>query len=154
MSISERQVVLFKYTIRNSDGKVLYVQNPIAYLHGFGNIIPGLESAMEGKQEGQRFSVTLSPEQTYGRRQNAIEKVPLQQLHTAGNWQPGVLATVESVDGTRQMMVVQLAKDAVDGYSNHPLAGEYLNFDIEVVCVREATEEELVIEQEPVCEPA
>lgn len=147
MKIANKTVVQFGYTLKTEAGEPIEASPPdapMAYLHGFGNIIPGLEQALEGKEAGDRFSVTVAPEQAYGPRQeNAVQRIAVKHLKGARNWRPGMVAHVETEHGPRQVQIVKVGKFMADVDTNHPLAGKTLVFDIEVVAVRAPTDEEL-----------
>lgn len=120
---------------------------PVYYLHGHRNIIPGLESAMAGKAAGEEFEVTVSPEQAYGpRRPDSIQRVPIKHLHLANKKQripPGSVVTVQTEQGPRHVIVLKSGKFNVDVDTNHPLAGATLHYEIKVEGVRDATAEEV-----------
>jgi len=147
MLIAQDKVVLIHYTLKNDEGEVIDSssgRDPLAYLHGQGNIIPGLEKALEGKQAGDKLSVRVEPSEGYGTRDaRLIQEVPRQQFGSA-NVQPGMQFHAQTAQGhTRVVTVTGIAGDMVTVDGNHPLAGENLNFDVEVTNVRDASEEEL-----------
>ena len=146
MNIAKDSVVQFNYNLKDDQGNDIETTTggePMAYLHGHGNIIPGLEQALEGKAVGDKFSVTVGPAQAYGeRKENAQQRIPLKHLKGARKWKPGMMAVVETEQGYRQVTVVKVGKFNADVDTNHPLAGKTLVFDIDVVDVREATAEE------------
>lgn len=152
--VSLNKVVSFHYQLYRVDdgerGSLLEESesgNPLVYLHGHQNIIPGLEAAMAGKKEGDKFQVTLAPEQAYGpRRPNAMQRVPIKHLHLANKKQrlaPGMIVSVQTDRGPRHAMVVKAGKFNVDVDTNHPLAGMTLNYDIEIVSIRDAEADEI-----------
>ncbi|QOL24742.1 peptidylprolyl isomerase [Thalassotalea sp. LPB0316] len=147
MNITKDNVVQFHYTLRDEQGEELESSlsgDPIAYLHGHKNMIVGVENALEGKQAGDEFSVTVSPEDGYGERQDdAIQRVPVKHLQGAKVWKPGMVATVHTEQGQRQVTVVKAGRFMVTVDLNHPLAGKTLTFDVKVVDVREASQEEI-----------
>lgn len=147
MNIAPDHVVQFHYTLKDASGSEIESSRdgePMAYLHGHRNIIPGLEEALLGKAAGDRFSVTVPPEKGYGlRREGALQRVPLKHLQGARHWKPGMLAVVHTDQGMRQVQVVKVGRFNADVDVNHPMAGQTLTFDIEVVSVRPATAEEL-----------
>ena len=147
MLIAQDKVVLIHYTLKNDQGEVIDSssgRDPLAYLHGQGNIIPGLEKALEGKQAGDKLSVRVEPSDGYGTRDaRLIQEVPRQQFGSA-NVQPGMQFHAQTAQGrTRVVTVTGIAGDMVTVDGNHPLAGENLNFDVEVTDVRDASQEEL-----------
>ena len=147
MLITNKTVVQFNYTLKNESGETIessQSDEPVAYLHGHGNIIIGLEKSLEGRQEGDRFTVSVAPQDGYGLRQeNAVQRIAVKHLKGARNWRPGMIAQVETDHGWRQVQIVKVGKFMADVDTNHPLAGKTLVFDIEVVAVRAATDEEL-----------
>ncbi|HEX4938189.1 MAG TPA: peptidylprolyl isomerase [Candidatus Kapabacteria bacterium] len=146
MNISKDKVVQFHYTLKNDKGEEIEStigKDPMAYLHGHGNIIPGLESALEGKAAGDRFTITIEPKDGYGERQDVEwQRIPLKHLQGARKWKPGMMAFVETEQGYRQVTVMKVGKFNADVDVNHPLAGKTLTFDIEVLDLRDATDDE------------
>jgi FKBP-type peptidyl-prolyl cis-trans isomerase SlyD len=146
MQIENGSVVSFHYTLSDADGKVLESSrdtHPTEYLHGANNVLPKLEEAFAGKQPGDSFEVRLSPEEGYGeRRENAVERVPAKYLKHAGKLRPGQAVRLNTEDGAMLVTVVKVGKFSVDVDSNHPLAGLALNYSVEVVDVRAASDEE------------
>ena len=147
MNIAKDSVVQFHYTIKDEQGKELDSSrqgDPIAYLHGHKNMIVGVETAMEGKAEGDNFQVVVEPKDGYGDRQeDAVQRVPVKHLMGAKKWKPGMVATVQTEQGHRQVTVLKVGRFMVTVDLNPPLAGKVLDFDIDVVSVRAATQEEL-----------
>ncbi|MCP5326120.1 MAG: peptidylprolyl isomerase [Oceanospirillaceae bacterium] len=147
MTIKTNSVVQFHYTLKDEDGTLIETssgRDPMAYLHGHNNIIPGLEAAMEGKNAGDTFSATVTPDQAYGeRRADALQRIPVKHLQGAKKWKAGMVAHVQTEQGARQVMIVKVGKFMVDVDTNHPLAGRTLVFDIIIDAVRDATEEEV-----------
>jgi len=147
MQVAENSVVLIHYTLTNDQGEVLDSSSggePLAYLHGSGNIIPGLEKALEGKQAGDKLVVKVAPADGYGERNDSlIQQVPKRAFQGVAQIQPGMSFTAQSSQGPMQVTVTAVAGDMVTVDGNHPLAGETLNFDVEVTEVRKATLEEL-----------
>lgn len=146
MEIANNAVVLFHYTLRNAEGEELESSRdgePSAYLHGAGNIIPGLESAMLGKHAGESFSATVAPEQAYGLPQpGRVQRVPVKHLIFKGKLRPGMPVQINTERGRMPATVVKAGKFSADVDTNHPLAGQTLTFDIEILDVREATADE------------
>lgn len=147
MQITKDSVVRFHYTLKNSEDTLIETSTngeANAYLHGHTSITKGLENALEGKQAGDKFNVVVSPEDGYGlRQQNAIQRVPVKHLMGSKKWRKGMIATVQTDKGQRQVTVVKMGRFMAEVDGNHPLAGKTLHFDIEVVEVRAATDEEL-----------
>ena len=147
MKIAHEKVVSIHYTLTNGEGTVLDSSSgsqPLAYLHGFGNIIPGLENALEGKASGDKLSVTVEPEQGYGARdERLVQAVPRSAFKGVTELAPGMQFQAQGPQGTRLVVVTQVADEEVTVDANHPLAGQTLHFDVEVSEVRDATAEEL-----------
>lgn len=147
MNISKHSVASFHYTLRDSEGAELETSRddePTAYLHGASNIIPGLEAALEGKTAGDHVEVTLAAEEAYGqRREDAIQRVPIKHLIYKGKLRPGATVQMNTRQGTIPVSVVKVGRHTAEVDTNHPLAGQSLTFDIDIVDVREATSEEI-----------
>ncbi|WP_158769354.1 peptidylprolyl isomerase [Paraglaciecola sp. L1A13] len=150
MQIAKDTVVQFKYIITDLDGVELENNRDdeaVAYLHGHSNMMPGVAAALEGKAVGDRFSVELEPAQTYGEIQpDAEQRIPMKHLQDAQGtkkWKAGMTAVVNTENGQREVTVVKVGKFMVTVNLNHPMAGKTLNFDLEVVDVRQATSEEI-----------
>lgn len=146
--ISENSVVNIHYELKDDQGNVLDSSKdsqPLSYLHGAGNIIPGLEKALDGKTEEDSFQVRLEPTEAYGEvMPELIQTLPKSAFQGVENVEVGMNFEAQGPNGQVQRVQV---KDVQDGEvtidANHPLAGVPLNFDIDVVDVREATEEEI-----------
>jgi FKBP-type peptidyl-prolyl cis-trans isomerase SlyD len=146
-TIDTNNVVTFHYSLRDEQGALIESsegKSPVVYMHGHGNIVPGLEREMTGKQSGAKFTATVPPDQAYGLRDdNAVQRVPLKHLNTRGRLVPGQMVAVNTSQGARHARVLKVGHFNVDLDLNHPLAGRTLVFDIEIVDVRGATQEEL-----------
>lgn len=147
MPIAKNQVVLFHYSVRDEQGNVVedsHGGHPNAYLHGHGGIIKGLEEALEGREAGDTFSVTVAPDKAYGPRKDiAIQRVPIKHLVGARRWKPGMIAQVQTEQGRRHVMVAKVGHKFADVDTNHPMAGRTLTFDIEIIEVRDADADEI-----------
>lgn len=147
MTIERHSVVSFHYTLREAGGDELETSRdgePTLYLHGAGNLLPALERNLEGKAEGDVFSVALEARDAYGDRDPARQqRVPVKHLLYQGRLRPGMLVQVNTADGRRPATVLKVGKFSADLDTNHPLAGRDLVFDIEITGVRAATEEEI-----------
>jgi FKBP-type peptidyl-prolyl cis-trans isomerase SlyD len=145
MLIAQDKVVLIHYTLKNDSGEVLDSSSggdPLAYIHGQGNIVPGLEKALEGKQAGDKLT-SRSPAEGYGERDDKLCS-RCRGAFGGANVQPGMQFHAQTSGGhTRVVTVTRIVGDMVMVDGNHPLAGENLNFDVEVTEVREASGEEL-----------
>jgi FKBP-type peptidyl-prolyl cis-trans isomerase SlyD len=147
MQIANQSVVLMHYTLTNVKGEVLDSSagaEPLAYLHGGGNIIPGLEQALTGKQVGDKLKVTVQPQDGYGLRdESLVQHVPRRAFQGVANVQPGMSFSADGPNGPVRVTVTKVQGDMVTVDGNHALAGEVLNFDVEITEVRAATQEEL-----------
>lgn len=147
MLVSAQKVVFIHYTLTNDDGEVIDSSEghaPLAYIHGEGNIIPGLENALLGKAAGERIKVSIPPEEGYGLRdETLIQAVPREAFHGVDEILPGMQFHTETHDGGQLVTVVDVQGDSIILDGNHPMSGQHLNFDVEVTEVREATAEEL-----------
>jgi FKBP-type peptidyl-prolyl cis-trans isomerase SlyD len=147
MQIEQNLVVTLHYVLTDNDGKIIDKSHDgsFSYLHGAMNIVPGLENALTGKSSGDEFSVTVSPEEGYGAKDdNRIQEVPKDMFDNAEEIKPGVQFHAQGPDGNAVVVtVVEIKEDAVVIDGNHALAGVDLNFSVTVVGVREATEEEI-----------
>ena len=146
--IGNNTVVSIHYHLTNNDGEVLDSSKgtePLAYLHGAGNIIPGLENALVGKAPGDSLKVTVSPEEGYGEIvPDLVQEVARTAFQGVDQIEVGMVFTAQGADGSAQRIVVKAVDgDMVTVDGNHPLAGQTLNFDVEVVGVRDATAEEI-----------
>jgi len=147
MTIAENKVVSIEYTLKNDEGEVLDTsegREPLVYLHGSQNIIPGLENALSGKVVGDTLTVRISPEDGYGVRDDSMkQEVPLDMFGDE-EIQVGMQYHAQGPDGDMLVVTVIEATDThvtVDG--NHPLADVHLNFDVEIKEIRDASAEEL-----------
>ncbi len=147
MQITKNKVATFHYSLKNSAGELLDSsegQDPLISLQGVGQIVPGLEEALEGRKEGDKFSVSLSPEKGYGIRDEAlVQKMPKKDLGSIKDLEIGMQLQSRGPKGMVVYNVAEIQDKEVVLDGNHPLAGEILNFDIEVIGVRDASEEEL-----------
>ena len=147
MQIGDQKVVTLHYTLTDNDGKVIdkSEDGSFAYLHGASNIIPGLEDALAGKSAGEEMSVSVSPEQAYGVRDEAmLQQVPKNMFEDDSQIAVGTQFHAQGPNGEMLVVTVMEVEDEhvlVDG--NHPLAGVELNFDVKIIDVRDASEEEV-----------
>jgi len=141
VEITADRVVTIHYTLKNdgSDGG-----EPLAYIQGHGNLVVGLEKALEGKRDGDTLAVVIEPADGYGRRDEAlIKRLPKRALQGSGEIKKGMQFQAQTEQGVRLFTVTALAGDMVTLDGNHPLADQRLHFEVKVVEVREATSEEL-----------
>jgi FKBP-type peptidyl-prolyl cis-trans isomerase SlyD len=140
-------VVLIHYTLKDDAGKVIDSSDggePLAYIQGHGNLVPGLEKALEGKKDGDAVAVTLAPADGYGTRNDAlVQRVPKRSLQGSGEIRKGMQFQAQTDEGLRVFTVTAVVGDMVSLDGNHPLADQTLHFDVQIVSVRAATAEEL-----------
>lgn len=147
MQVAKNKVIFIDYTLTDAQGTELdssQGRGPFAYIHGIGNIIPGLEAALEGKSKGDQVNAVIDPENAYGTRdESLVQQLPRSQFDTDQDIQVGMQFQAMSENGPRVVTVVSVETDNVTIDANHPLAGVTLHFDVTVNDLREATDEEL-----------
>ena len=143
MPIADNDIVTFHYTLKGDSDEVIDSSaggEPLAYLHGHGNIVPGLERELAGKSVGDRLQVRVPAAEGYGEYDRAlVQKVPRRTLKGIANLRVGLRLQAAH----QAVTVTHIAGDMVTLDGNHPLAGQNLNFDVEITAVRPATKEEL-----------
>lgn len=148
MQIADRRVAQFHYTLTNDQGEVLDSSaghEPLTYLHGKGNIVPGLEKALAGKQAGDKLKVAVPPDEAYGLQlPELIQIVPRGSFQGIADIQVGMRFQAETEHGPVMVRVTQVNSDTVTVDGNHELAGQTLHFEIEIVEVRDASVEEVL----------
>jgi len=147
MQISNHKVVSFHFTLTNDAGNTIDSSeggDPLAYLHGEQNSIAGLENALEGKGVGDKLNVSLDAADAYGEYNPALtEVVPSTMFQGVDNIEVGMEFQAETSEGVQVVRIAEVDGDNVTVDGNHPLAGQALNFDVEVTDIRDATAEEL-----------
>ncbi len=147
MQIAKNAAVQIHYTLKNDAGEVLDSSEgsePLAYLQGNGNLIPGLEKALEGKSAGDAVNVSIPPEEGYGvRDEELIQDVPRSAFKDRPQVEVGMQFHADSNHGPRTVTVTKVAADIITVDGNHPLADQTLHFAVQIVEVRAATSEEL-----------
>ncbi len=148
--VEQDKVILIHYTLTDDDGNVLDTSreeggDPLPYLHGHQNIVPGLEAGLAGKAVGDKLVVDVPPEQGYGlRHDDDAQPVPRTAFPAEVDIQPEMSFFAEAPDGSPvQVFVVKVEEDTVYLDTNHPLAGKTLHFDVEIVGVRDPHPSEL-----------
>jgi FKBP-type peptidyl-prolyl cis-trans isomerase SlyD len=147
MIVEKSKVVSFHYTLKNAAGEQMessHEKEPMSYLHGANNIIPGLERALEGREAGDEFTVTVEPEDAYGiRNENNVQRVALKRLKGIGKISAGQILNLQTQQGPVQVRVLKVGRFNVDVDGNHPLAGQKLTFEVEITAIRDASEDEM-----------
>jgi FKBP-type peptidyl-prolyl cis-trans isomerase SlyD len=146
MQITENAAVSIHYTLTDDGGEQLDSSigaEPLVYLHGCGNIIPGLESALLGKEPGDKLHVVLPPEQAYGIIDDKMVQVVSRKMFDGMEIEVGMQFHAEVSYGAGVITITDISGDDVTINGNHPLAGVALTFDVEVIDVRPATSEEI-----------
>lgn len=147
MNITKHSAVTIHYRLSDQQGQLIessFEADPMVYLHGAENLIPGLESALEGKAAGQIIEVTIDCEQAYGPYHDSLrQEVPLAAFGDIEDIVPGMRFIAETEMGQRPVQVTEVLDNSVVVDGNHPLAGQSLNFYVEVMDVREASAEEV-----------
>ena len=148
MQVSEQKVVTMNYEVADDQGQLIDRSEeggPLAYIHGNGQLIPGLETALEGRGKGDKVAVHVPPEQGYGERdEEGVQTVARNQFDDSVEIEVGMQFEAQDDDEGHQIVTVV----AVDGENitldtNHPLAGKSLRFEVEILDVRDASAEEL-----------
>jgi FKBP-type peptidyl-prolyl cis-trans isomerase SlyD len=147
MQIAQNSVAAFHYTLTDDHGQIIDSsagRDPLTYLHGSGQIVPGLEKQMEGRSAGDKFSADVAPEEGYGvHHPELMQEVPREAFQGVEDIQPGMQFQGRGPQGEINVTVTRVDNDKVFIDGNHPLAGKTLHFAIEVADVREASAEEL-----------
>ncbi|HMV77952.1 MAG TPA: peptidylprolyl isomerase [Leptospiraceae bacterium] len=147
MLITQNKVVTIDYTLKDEDGEVIdssVGSEPLMFLFGAGNIISGLEKALEGKKEGEAVQVSVKPEEGYGLyRDELVQEVALDMFESGVTVVPGMQFQAEQPEGVVIFTVLSVGDKSAVLDGNHPLAGSVLNFDVKVLGIRDATKTEL-----------
>lgn len=148
MIVDNKRVVSIAFTLTDGDGKTLDATQPgkpLDYLHGAENLLPGLEKALAGKEVGDSLTVTISPEEGFGEvNPDLIQNVSAAAFQGVEKIEPGMAFEAKGPGGeVEQVLVEAVEGDQVRINANHPLAGVTLNFDVTVVAIREADEQEI-----------
>lgn len=147
MQIEEKKVVVIDYSVKTLDGQLIESSEghePLAFLCGYQNVIPGLEKALFGKSAGEKFQIEIAPEDAYGERsEEMIKEVPMAAFQGVDNIEAGMQFHAESPDGNQLVTVTKVENGIVTVDGNHPLAGVVLVFDVDIKQVRDASDDEL-----------
>ena len=146
MQIASNAVVSFHYTLTDDHGAVVDSsegREPLTYIQGTGQIVPGLEKQMEGHQPGDKFTAQVSAAEGYGERHDElVQQVPREAFQGVDDVQPGMQFQGRGPQGAINVTVTRVENEMVHIDGNHPLAGQALNFAVEIADVREATAQE------------
>jgi FKBP-type peptidyl-prolyl cis-trans isomerase SlyD len=146
VSTSPQRVISFEYTLTDDDGRTVDTSRgraPLSYLHGAGNIVAGLEKALDGQPIGASFKVSIPPEEGYGvHAPGLIRNVAIRKL-PGGKAKVGTRVRLDTSAGPHVFVVKSVKGDYAQLDGNHPLAGKTLHFDVEVVDIRDPTAEEI-----------
>ena len=146
MKIAKDSVVRFHYSVSEPGQESLESskdREPLAILIGHGNIIPGLEAALQDREAGESFGVDVAASEAYGERRDGLtQRVPKKHFG-AQKLEPGQQVVLQTNFGPRAVTIQKVGMSVVDVDLNHPMAGKDLHFDVEIVEVREAAAEEL-----------
>lgn len=147
MNIENNHVVTMHYTLTNDEGQTIDTSagaEPLVYIQGLGHIIPGLESEILGKTKGDKLKVAVAPKDGYGERvDEMVNTMPKSQFPEGENIEVGMQFQADTDHGPLVFTITEVEGDNVTIDGNHPLAGVNLNFDVEIVDIREATKDEL-----------
>ena len=148
MQVAKHKVVSIDYTLTDDDDKIVDTSKgsePLTYIHGTGNLIPGLEKALAGKSPGDALEVTIPPEEGYGvHDESLLEVLPRSKFTAEQEVQVGMQFYAEGGSEVQVITVVGVEGDSITIDGNHPLAGKTLNFAVKIVDVRDATPEEVI----------
>ena len=146
MIVERDTVVYLNYRLANAAGEVIedeWDSEPIAVLQGRGNIIVGLDNALKGHGEGDEFDVLVQAAEAYGDyKEGQTQRVPKKYFANAKRLRPGMLTQLRTEEGVRTVTVLKVGGKVIDVDTNHPLAGQDLNFKVRIARVREATAQE------------
>ena len=139
MQIEKNVVARLNYVLKDDDGAIIDATESrvFEYIHGFGNLIPALEEQLSGKEEGDRFQITIEPEDAYGLHdESAVINVPRSRFDPAVELVEGNMVETLGPEGRIEMLILSVDGDEVTVDLNHPLAGLRLHFDVEVGALR------------------
>ena len=147
MQIAQHSVVSMHYTLTSDAGEVIDSSSggdALVYMQGHGNLIPGLERELEGKRAGDKLKVRIAPADGYGELdESLVQEVPRSAFGGVAEIEVGMQFQAQSNHGPHSVTITKVVGDTVTVDGNHPLAGQHLNFEVEITNVRAATEEEL-----------
>ena len=143
MQVQKDFVVSIHYTLTMENGETIQSSQgdkPVDYLHGYGNVVPGLEEALEGASIGEKLEVTVPPEKGYGGfSMDWVKRVPRSAFAGIEDIELGMSFVADTEEGERQFMVTAIDGDEIEVNGNHPLAGETLKYTVSVEALRDST---------------
>ncbi|PJA31846.1 MAG: peptidylprolyl isomerase [Zetaproteobacteria bacterium CG_4_9_14_3_um_filter_53_7] len=144
MQVTQNSIVSIHYTLTRPDGEIIESSRdggPLEYIHGSEALVPGLEKELTGKSAGDHIAVSLQPEEGYGERsEQLIQHIPRNIFHFDDEIKPGMRFQADTGRGIELVTVIHVAENTITVDANHPLAGEVLNFVVDIIAVREASE--------------
>ena len=147
MKITQNKVVVMHYAVSDSEDTLIdssYDHSPLALIHGSGYLIPGLEEALIDHEVGDKFEVEVPADKAYGQRHDGyVQTVPKELFADIEDLEVGTQLRAQTDEGEQTVIVVDVQENEITVDGNHPLAGIDLKFDVEILEVRDATEEEL-----------
>ncbi len=148
MTIAQHKVVTIHYKVVDAKNEEMIDSSensdPMTYLHGASNIIPGLEQALEGKAVGDELEVTIKAAEAYGEySDDRIQQVPIEAFEEMEKIEPGMVVTAQTEQGEISLVVTEVDEATVTVDANHPLAGKSLKFSVTIEAVRDASDEEV-----------
>ena len=148
LALADGFVGIIHYTLKNDDGEILDSSEgkaPLVYLHGANNLIPGLEAELAGKSTGAAFNASIPPAQAYGEfNEDFIQVISKSMFEGVESIEVGMSFVAQGEGGAqRQVRVTEVNGEDITIDANHPLAGQTLHFEVEVVDVREGTPQEI-----------
>jgi len=148
MKAAANHVVQFHYEMRSTAGELIESSRdaePVLAMQGRGNIVRGLDEALLGREAGERFKIEVSPEKAYGlHRKNLTQRVSKKYFPKTPRLRPGMQTVLHTREGAKSVTVLKVGSSVIDVDLNHPMAGQTVTFEIEVLDVREAQSEELL----------
>ena len=147
MKVTDKAVVSIHYTLTNDEGDTIDSSaghEPLDYIQGLGNIIPGLERALADKSVGDKLQVTIEPADGYGEfNPELVQELPRSMFEGVDNIEVGMAFHAETGAGMQVVEVMEVDGDTVTINGNHALAGQRLHFDVEITAIRDASADEL-----------
>ena len=155
MRIEKNSVVTINYTLKGDDENVIDTsvgQEPLIYMHGNNYLLPKLEERIEGHETGDKIFAVLSPSEAYGEYdENLVAEIPRENFEFDGEIAVGSKFQADTPQGPAIVTVSSVSGDKITVDANHELAGKTLHFEVEILDVREATQEEIRMQSEGGC---